>query len=400
MLRIKRSISPRTRSVCGGNHKAIEKIRIADLLAHPALPGRNSIVLQRQQPLRRCRRPLAGLAALFKPAMHGGILQSIFAAGGLPHQRWHALTQGLQGPLYLSGIHGVAGLVAVEAQGFGIVWPVALALFEHAPQHGLLGGLEPQIIGLHLRFILRSLLLRRVQQGWLEASREDSKGAEHLAQCSHEELRTVTKHLEGLVQQGLVHRYQFRPLLLDQRSHVGDEVRSERGQALDLRPVERCASGVDQAQQLVAVRARHHQHQMDLTGPVQLVTRRLECRHGGFAGLAGEGVLGFVDDQRHRLTRTFVQQAQCFFLQRFLRSLGHHRCGFGPAHQIHYQRNDGNEQRRPAKEAMLLYQEDEHQREEREQQIEMRRLHGVNLPVRKPNKQERREIEAFKQTWE
>lgn len=59
-----------------------------------------------------------------------------------------------------------------------------------------------------------------------------------------------------------------------------------------------------------------------------------------------------------------------------------------------------NEQRRPVKEAVLLYQEDEHQREEREQQIEIRRLHGVNVPVRKPNKQERRKIEAFKQTWE
>ena len=58
-----------------------------------------------------------------------------------------------------------------------------------------------------------------------------------------------------------------------------------------------------------------------------------------------------------------------------------------------------NEQRRPAKEAALLYQEDEHQREEREQQIEMRRLHGVNVPVHKPNKQERRKIEAFKQSW-
>ncbi len=59
-----------------------------------------------------------------------------------------------------------------------------------------------------------------------------------------------------------------------------------------------------------------------------------------------------------------------------------------------------NEQRRPAREAVLLYQEDEHQREEREQQIEIRRLHGVNVPIRKPNKQERRKIEAFKQTWE
>lgn len=59
-----------------------------------------------------------------------------------------------------------------------------------------------------------------------------------------------------------------------------------------------------------------------------------------------------------------------------------------------------NEQRRPAKEAVLLYQEDEHQREEREELIEMRRLHGVNVPVRKPNKQERRKIEEFKQSWD
>lgn len=58
-----------------------------------------------------------------------------------------------------------------------------------------------------------------------------------------------------------------------------------------------------------------------------------------------------------------------------------------------------NELRRPAKEAVSLYQEDEHQREEREQQIEIRRLHGVNVPVRKPNKQERRKIEEFKQSW-
>lgn len=58
-----------------------------------------------------------------------------------------------------------------------------------------------------------------------------------------------------------------------------------------------------------------------------------------------------------------------------------------------------NDKRRPAKEAVLLYQEDEHQREEREQQIEMRKLHGVNVPVRKPDKRERRKIEEFKQSW-
>ncbi len=58
-----------------------------------------------------------------------------------------------------------------------------------------------------------------------------------------------------------------------------------------------------------------------------------------------------------------------------------------------------NDKRRPAKEASLLYQEDEHQREQREQQIEMRRLHGVSVPVGKPDKRERRKLEAFKSNW-
>ena len=57
------------------------------------------------------------------------------------------------------------------------------------------------------------------------------------------------------------------------------------------------------------------------------------------------------------------------------------------------------DERRPAKEAALLYQEDEHQREQREQQIEMRRLHGVLVPVRKPDKHERRKLEELKESW-
>ncbi|MEZ5449465.1 MAG: hypothetical protein R3E89_10925 [Thiolinea sp.] len=48
---------------------------------------------------------------------------------------------------------------------------------------------------------------------------------------------------------------------------------------------------------------------------------------------------------------------------------------------------------------MLLYQEDEHQREQREEQIEMRRLHGVNVPTRKPDKRERRKLEEFRKSW-
>ncbi len=59
-----------------------------------------------------------------------------------------------------------------------------------------------------------------------------------------------------------------------------------------------------------------------------------------------------------------------------------------------------NDKRRPAKEAVLLYHEEEHHREQREQQTEVRRLHGVNVAVRKPDKRERRQIEAFKETWD
>ncbi len=59
-----------------------------------------------------------------------------------------------------------------------------------------------------------------------------------------------------------------------------------------------------------------------------------------------------------------------------------------------------NDKRRPAKEAVLLYQEDEHEKEQREEQIEMRRLHGVNIPTRKPDKRQRRKLGEFKQSWE
>jgi len=58
-----------------------------------------------------------------------------------------------------------------------------------------------------------------------------------------------------------------------------------------------------------------------------------------------------------------------------------------------------NEQRRPAPEARLLYEESEHHREQREAVIEERRLHGVNIKVHKPDKRERRMIEQFKQNW-
>ena len=59
-----------------------------------------------------------------------------------------------------------------------------------------------------------------------------------------------------------------------------------------------------------------------------------------------------------------------------------------------------NDYRRPAAEARLLYEESEHEREQREAVIEERRLHGVNIVVKKPDKRERRMIDKFKQGWE
>jgi hypothetical protein len=77
-----------------------------------------------------------------------------------------------------------------------------------------------------------------------------------------------------------------------------------------LRAVKRGGVGVDEAQQLVAVRARHHQHELGVAWPVELVTGRLEGSHGGFARFAGEGVLGLIDDQRHGAFGGFNQGAQ------------------------------------------------------------------------------------------
>ncbi|MFN3785952.1 MAG: RNA-binding S4 domain-containing protein [Thiothrix sp.] len=54
-------------------------------------------------------------------------------------------------------------------------------------------------------------------------------------------------------------------------------------------------------------------------------------------------------------------------------------------------------QRRPAAEARLLYTESDYHREQRAAVLEERRLHGVNIKVRKPDKRERRLLEAFKQ---
>lgn len=62
---------------------------------------------------------------------------------------------------------------------------------------------------------------------------------------------------------------------------------------------------------------------------------------------------------------------------------------------------DLNKQRRPAKEAVLLYQERDVSREKRQQQIELQKqqkeLMGPSERERKPNKKQRRQIHRFRQ---
>jgi len=62
---------------------------------------------------------------------------------------------------------------------------------------------------------------------------------------------------------------------------------------------------------------------------------------------------------------------------------------------------DLNKQRRPAKEAALLYEEDESSAEQRHRQIELQKQQNALLHPsereRKPNKKQRRQIHRFKQ---
>lgn len=57
-----------------------------------------------------------------------------------------------------------------------------------------------------------------------------------------------------------------------------------------------------------------------------------------------------------------------------------------------------NDKRRPAKEAQLLYIEDEKSIEARETEREIRRINNssVSMPTTKPNKKQRREMDRFK----
>jgi len=77
-----------------------------------------------------------------------------------------------------------------------------------------------------------------------------------------------------------------------------------------LRAIKWRTVGIHQPQQFVAIRAGHHQHQLHIARPVHLVTRRFQRGHGGFARLAGERMLSFVDNQRHRFASGFIQRAQ------------------------------------------------------------------------------------------
>ncbi len=57
-----------------------------------------------------------------------------------------------------------------------------------------------------------------------------------------------------------------------------------------------------------------------------------------------------------------------------------------------------NDKRRPAKEAQLLYNEDEKSIEARESEREIRRINNasVAMPTTKPNKKQRRQMDRFK----
>jgi hypothetical protein len=129
------------------------------------------------------------------------------------------------------------------------------------------------------------------------------RGAKHLAQRFHEELRPAAEGFERGLQRGRIYRAQFRPLFLDQFGDEGDEIRPQEGHALNLRAVERGGGGFDQTQQLVAVRTGHYQHRVHFVRAVHLVPRGLQRRHGVFSRLAGQRVLRFVDDHRDRLAK-------------------------------------------------------------------------------------------------
>lgn len=57
-----------------------------------------------------------------------------------------------------------------------------------------------------------------------------------------------------------------------------------------------------------------------------------------------------------------------------------------------------NDKRRPAKEAQLLYKEDESSIEARESEREIRRINNasVAMPSKRPNKKQRRQMDRFK----
>ena len=112
--------------------------------------------------------------------------------------------------------------------------------------------------------------------------------------------------IEGPLQQPLVYRLQFRPLCLDQRRHMPDEIGPERRHPLHLGAIKRRPRRVHETKELVPVRAGHHQHQVHCPGLVQLVARRFQRSHGGLARLADKCVLRLINDQRHRFSCAFM----------------------------------------------------------------------------------------------
>ena len=171
-------------------------------------------------------------------------------------------------------------------------------------------GPQGGVVALHLGFVVALPLLGLGKHGVFKPAGVGGQGAEYLAQGLHEKLRPLAEQGKGFLQCGLVHFFQVWALAGNKLGDVGNKVGPQLRHALDLGAIEGRSIGIDQAQQLVSVRPRHHQHELNLPGTVELVAGRLECSHGGFARLAGQGVLRFVDDQCHRALAGFHQGPQ------------------------------------------------------------------------------------------
>ena len=148
--------------------------------------------------------------------MHGGIFRRVLAARRFPDQGGRALAQRLKRFLNLLHAHRTPELLAIKAQRLGVIGAKPGALVQHAPQHRLLGGLQAEVVRLHLCFILGLLVPRGLLQRRLEAAAVARQGAEHRPHRRHEKLRPVAKISKRRLQRRPVHRHQIGPLRFDQ----------------------------------------------------------------------------------------------------------------------------------------------------------------------------------------